>query len=114
MTTPRGKATPFLKCPQSNLWFGQWEDLRGFGRPAGWGGPWVADAVKANEPSEPFLMAGFERRVVHLAHRAAEPVTFTLETDAGVPPGDRLKPELNGTGHAGVGHRPGPTAMPTT
>jgi hypothetical protein len=71
-----------LQCPQSNLWFGRWEDLRSFGRAAGWGGPWVADAVKANAPSEPFLLAGFERRVVHLAHGAASPVTFTLETDA--------------------------------
>ena len=71
-----------LRCPQSNLSFGQWDDLRGFGRPAGWGGPWVADAVKANQPSEPFLIAGFERRVVHLAHGAGQPVTFTLETDA--------------------------------
>ena len=76
------QGNPILKCPQSNLWFGRWDDLRGFGRPAGCGGPWVADAVKANEPSEPFLLAGFERRVVHLADDAAEPVTFTLETDA--------------------------------
>ena len=72
--------------------------LRGFGRPAGWGGPWVADAVKADKPSEPFLLAGFQRRVVHLAHRAAEPVTFTLEIDA------------TGNGNwttTGVDHRPG-------
>ena len=79
------QGNPILECPQSNLWFGRWDDLRGYGRPAGWGGPWVADAVKANVPSEPLLIAGFERRMVHLAHRAAEPVTFTLETDAGVP-----------------------------
>ena len=56
------QGNPILKCPQSNLWFGRWDDLRGFGHAAGWGGPWVADAVKANEPSEPFLLAGFERR----------------------------------------------------
>jgi hypothetical protein len=75
------QGNPLLGCPQSNLWFGQWEDLRGYGTPAGWGGPWVRTPVKANEPSEPFLLAGFEKRVVHLAHDDAEPVTFTLETD---------------------------------
>jgi hypothetical protein len=71
-----------LGCPQSNLWFGRWEDLAKFGRPAGWGGPWVHDAVKTGEASEPFFMAGFEYRVIHLAHDAGEPVAFTLETDA--------------------------------
>jgi len=75
------QGNPILQCPQSNLWFGRWDDLRGFGHPAGWGGPWVADAVKAGQPSEPLLLAGFTRRVVHLAHAAAEPVNFTLETD---------------------------------
>jgi hypothetical protein len=76
------QGNPILGCPQSNLWFGPWDQLRGFGLPAGWGGPWVGDAVKAGEPSEPFLLAGFRRRVVHLAHDAGAPVTFTLETDA--------------------------------
>jgi hypothetical protein len=76
------QGNPILGYPQSNAWFGRWEDLRGFGRPAGWGGPWLHEAVKAGEPSEPFLLAGFERRVVHLAHDAGGPVTFTLEVDA--------------------------------
>jgi hypothetical protein len=79
------QGNPLLACPQSNLWFGRWEDLRGFGPPAGWGGPWVRTPVKAREPSEPFLLAGFEKRVVHLAHDAGEPVAFALETD---PAGD--------------------------
>jgi hypothetical protein len=78
------QGNPILGCPESNAWFGRWEDLRSFGKPAGWGGPWVKDSVKADEPSEPFLLAGFERRVAHLAHDpgAPGPVVFTLETDA--------------------------------
>ena len=76
------QGNPILGCPQSNLWFGRWDELRGFGPPAGWGGPWVADAVKAQKPSDPFLLAGFLRRVVHLAHGEKTPVTFTLEIDA--------------------------------
>lgn len=68
--------------PQSNLWFGTLADLQTWGRPAGWGGPWVGDAVKAGVPSEPFLFDGFEKRVLHLSHRAGSEVSFTLELDA--------------------------------
>ncbi len=53
--------------PQSNLWLGSYEDLKTWGPASGYGGPWIEDAVKANEPSDPFLVAGFDRRVLHLA-----------------------------------------------
>jgi hypothetical protein len=76
------QGNPILGRPESNIWFGKWEDLRGFGRPAGWGGPWIKDAVKAGEPSEPFLLAGFQRRVAHLLNDGDASVEFTLETDA--------------------------------
>ena len=73
---------PILGCPQSNLWFGRLKDLSSFGPAAGWGGPWVHDAVKANQPSEPFLLAGFPNRVVHLAQEGTSETTFALEIDA--------------------------------
>ena len=38
---------PLLGQSQSNLWFTTWDDLPTHGRPAGFGGPWVEDAVKA-------------------------------------------------------------------
>lgn len=53
--------------PQSNLWFGTYEDLKSWGPASGYGGPWIEDRVTANTPSDPFLVAGFDRRVVHLA-----------------------------------------------
>lgn len=53
--------------PQSNLWFGDYEDLKTWGPATGYGGPWIEDQVKADSPSDPFLIAGFDRRVVHLA-----------------------------------------------
>lgn len=68
--------------PQSNLWFGTLGDLAKWGRPAGWGGPWVADEVRAGVPSDPYLCDGFEKRVLHLAHDADAPVEFTIEADA--------------------------------
>jgi hypothetical protein len=68
--------------PQSNLWFGTREELERFGPRAGWGGVWMDDAVQAGEPSVPFLLAGYEQRVLHLKHDADEPVSFSLEIDA--------------------------------
>jgi len=67
--------------PQSNLWFGATDDLWRFGKPQGWGGPWRDTPIKPGKPSDPFLMTGFEHKCLHLAHDAAEPVTFTIEVD---------------------------------
>jgi hypothetical protein len=66
---------------QSNLWFVEPGRLDRLGTPIGRGGVWVDEPVKANTWSEPFLFSGFERRMVHLAHTAASPVTFTFEVD---------------------------------
>lgn len=66
---------------QSNFWFIDPENLDDFGPPQGFGGPWVHDSVTAGTPSDPFLMAGFNRRVLHLAHTEAGTVNFTLEVD---------------------------------
>ncbi len=60
--------------PQSNLWFGDYEDLKTWGPASGYGGPWIEDRVLANTPSDPFLVAGFDRRVLHLAVGRKKPV----------------------------------------
>jgi len=57
---------------QSNLWFGKVEDLYRFGPRNAWGGPWVGDEVKAGQSSEPFMMGGFDRRVLHLSTGSAD------------------------------------------
>jgi len=80
--------------PQTNLWFGKYEDLKTWGPASGYGGPWIADPIVANSPSDPFLIAGFDRRVMHLATRSftastdknstteiKEPVRFTIQLD---------------------------------
>jgi hypothetical protein len=80
-TTPLGDSNPFIGQPQANLWFGKTDDLWQFGKPAGWGGPWREARVDADEPSDPFLMTGFEHKVLHLRHDAQEAVEFTVEVD---------------------------------
>ncbi|MDT8389114.1 MAG: hypothetical protein RRC34_01225 [Lentisphaeria bacterium] len=65
--------------PQSNLWIGTFDELKKWGPASGYGGPWVKDNVKGGAPSDPFLIAGFDRRVLHLS--ASPQATFTIEID---------------------------------
>lgn len=70
-----------LGQPQTGLWFGQVDDLWKMGKPAGWGSVWHKQDVKAGEVSDPFLMTGFDRKVVHLKHTASKQVQFKVEVD---------------------------------
>lgn len=67
--------------PQSGLWFGKTDDLWSFGKPGGAGGVWRDDNVKAGQVSDPFLINGFDKKIVHFKHDADTEVTFTLEVD---------------------------------
>jgi len=67
--------------PQSNLWFGQFEDLAKWGPRSGYGGPWVEDDVKAGVWSDPLLVAGFDRRVLHLASTPAARITLQIDPE---------------------------------
>jgi hypothetical protein len=67
--------------PQSGLWFGNIDDLWRMGKPAGWGGPWWNTPVKAGEVSDPFLMTGFDKKVMHFTHDAKEAVRLDVEVD---------------------------------
>lgn len=73
---------PLVGQPQSNLWFGTLEELRAFGPRTGWGGPWVDDAVRADDPSTPFLVAGYRDLSLHIVHDHEEAVEFAVEVDA--------------------------------
>ncbi len=67
--------------PQSNLWFGQFEDLAKWGPRSGYGGPWVDDEVKAAVWSDPLLVVGFDRRVLHLVATPAVRMTLQIDPD---------------------------------
>lgn len=67
--------------PQSGIWFGRTDDLWSLGKPKGWGGPWWHDPVQAGEPSDPYLMTGFDKKVIHLSHDSDKPVNFAIEVD---------------------------------
>jgi hypothetical protein len=75
------QGNPLAGQPQSNLWFGSYEDLQSWGPASGYGGPWLKDEVKAGVPSDPFLVAGFDRRLLHLKVGPDSPVDFALQID---------------------------------
>jgi len=66
---------------EATLWVGNVEDLWKLGKPRGVGGPWKETSVEAGQPSDPYLMTGYDRKSVQLSHDAAVPVRFDLEVD---------------------------------
>ncbi|MDX1639202.1 MAG: hypothetical protein R3281_14645 [Balneolaceae bacterium] len=72
---------PLAGQSQAGLWFGKTDDLWSFGKAKGEGGVWYETEVKAGEPSDPYLMGGFDDKSVHFYHNSDEPVQFTLEVD---------------------------------
>jgi hypothetical protein len=78
-TTPNGDNNSVSGQPQAGIWFGKTDDLWGWGKPQGWGGPWRRTAVKAGQVSDPFLMTGFDRKVLHL--RSDKPAEFEVQVD---------------------------------
>ncbi len=80
--SPHQGANHLAGEPQSGLWFGKTDDLWHFGgKPSGWGGPWWEAAVEAGRPSDPYLMTGFDQKVLHLYHDADQIVSFAVEVD---------------------------------
>lgn len=63
------------------LWFGKEDDLWYAGKPVGTGGPLKNTPVAAGEPSDPYLLFGYDKKTLALSHDAAAPVTFAVELD---------------------------------
>jgi hypothetical protein len=68
--SPDGKAA---------LWVGVSDDLWKFGKPRGQGGPWDQAVVRAGQPSDPYLMTGYDRKL--MAIRTASPAKVRVEVD---------------------------------
>ncbi|MEN6496745.1 MAG: hypothetical protein ABFD16_20840 [Thermoguttaceae bacterium] len=63
------------------VWAGAIDDLWSFGKAVGRGGPWKDTAVKANVPSDPYLMTGYDAKTLTLSHTSPTPVTLRVELD---------------------------------
>lgn len=78
-TTPNQDNNAVAGQPQSGLWFGKTDDLWSWGHPQGWGGLWRNAPVRAGVPSDPFLLTGFQRKVLHILPDRSS--TFDIEVD---------------------------------
>jgi len=54
------------KDGRASLWFGGIDDLWKLGKPVGIGGPWKNSKVEAGEPSDPYLMTGYDQKTLVL------------------------------------------------
>lgn len=79
--SPSGGMNVTTAEPQSGLWFGKTDDLWGFGKPAGWGGPWWREDIAAGDPSDPYLLTGFDNACLHLENHGEQAARFDVEID---------------------------------
>jgi hypothetical protein len=66
---------------QAAVWVGAVDDLWKLGKPRGQGGPWKETQVKPTEPSDPYLMTGYDRKSIQLSHDADVSVECTVQVD---------------------------------
>ncbi|XP_059152424.1 uncharacterized protein LOC131938421 [Physella acuta] len=67
---------------QSGLWFGKTDDLWSFGKPQGWGAVWRVDDVEQGDVSDPYLMTGFDKKVLHvIKHNNNDSIEITVQVD---------------------------------
>ena len=65
----------------SNLWFTSYDKPDELGPATSEGAVWADEEVIAGKASEPFLFAGWARRMCWIQNKGVRPVTFTFETD---------------------------------
>lgn len=68
---------------QCAVWLGAVDDLWKLGKPVGQGGPWLNTEVKAEEPSDAFLMHGFDKKTLTLSHKHTESVLMEIQINLG-------------------------------
>ncbi|MFC2129091.1 hypothetical protein ACFLRR_04395 [Bacteroidota bacterium] len=64
-----------------SLWAGTIDDIWEMGKPVGEGGPWKNTLVKADTPSDPYLIGFYDKRNLKLSHSNSESVTFKIEVE---------------------------------
>ena len=63
------------------VWVGAADDLWQLGKPRGHGGPWKNSIVKANKPSDPYLMTGYDKKTLLLENQGDAETLITVELD---------------------------------
>lgn len=63
------------------VWVGVIDDLWKLGKPTGHGGPWKNSVVKAEVPSDPYLIGFYDERSLKISHESKQAVTFKIEVE---------------------------------
>lgn len=63
------------------IWTGVIDDLWKMGKPVGIGGPWCNSDVKANVPSDPYLIAYYDKKSMVISHKLSEAISIKVEVD---------------------------------
>ncbi len=66
---------------QAAVWAGAADDLWQLGKPRGFGGPWKNTAVTAGQPSDPYLMTGYDDKTLTLRNHGAQPIRIAVTLD---------------------------------
>lgn len=66
---------------KTSLWAGAIDDVWKLGKPRGVGGPLSETLVKANVPSDPYLLTGYDKKTLTLATDSATPIKLRVECD---------------------------------
>ncbi len=91
------------------LWAGAVDDLWKFGKPRGKGGPWKDTVVEPGNPSDPYLMTGYDKKSLTLSSDADTEITVELDISGDgnwVPPPQNLSAEGWGNNHPQFPRRP--------
>ena len=65
----------------SNLWFTPIDKPDKLGPNTAEGALYISESIPGNVPSDPFLFAGWDQRMVWILNEGTHPVTFTFEVD---------------------------------
>lgn len=78
---PETESDHILRSPDGKaaVWAGVIDDLWKLGKPRGLGGPWKNTGVKAETPSDPYLMTGYDKKSFQI--ESAKEATIRLEVD---------------------------------
>ncbi len=63
------------------VWVGSIDDLWTLGKPRGKGGPWLDTKVENDIPSDPYLLAGYDKKTINLSHQSSDTIDFRIEVD---------------------------------
>lgn len=69
------------KDGKAAIWAGVIDDLWKMGKPVGVGGPWTNSDVIANIPSDPYLIAYYDKKSLEISHKSSNPLSIKVEVD---------------------------------